>query len=232
MRRARSSGGAAGGLARIARDAHNTVYRRQRADRRDGGDRDQRRPCAGAATGILSSDRTVMISTRLIQLAIATREPTCGDLVMSNKMWGGRFGAEPDAIMADINTSIDVDRKLFRQDIAASRAHAEMLAAAGHHSGAGCADDRSRSRHDPVRDRGRHVRVQARARRHPHERRGAARRTDRPGGRAAAHRALAQRPGRDRLPPVGARRHRRPRREPRRLSARARRAGAGPCRRP
>src|SRR5467141_4181888 len=47
--------------------------------------------------------------------------------VMSNKMWGGRFGAEPDAIMADINTSIDVDRKLFRQDIAASRAHAEML---------------------------------------------------------------------------------------------------------
>src|SRR6266478_1759165 len=47
--------------------------------------------------------------------------------VMSNKMWGGRFGDGPDAIMADINTSIDVDRKLFRQDIAASRAHAEML---------------------------------------------------------------------------------------------------------
>ena len=47
--------------------------------------------------------------------------------VMSNKMWGGRFGGKPDAIMAEINTSIDVDRKLFRQDIAASRAHAEML---------------------------------------------------------------------------------------------------------
>jgi argininosuccinate lyase len=46
---------------------------------------------------------------------------------MSNKMWGGRFSAEPDAVMAEINTSIDVDRKLFRQDIAASRAHAEML---------------------------------------------------------------------------------------------------------
>jgi argininosuccinate lyase len=46
---------------------------------------------------------------------------------MSNTMWGGRFGAAPDAIMADINTSIDVDRKLFRQDIAASRAHADML---------------------------------------------------------------------------------------------------------
>jgi argininosuccinate lyase len=50
---------------------------------------------------------------------------------MSNKMWGGRFAAEPDAIMADINTSIDVDRKLYRQDIAASRAHAEMLAQQG-----------------------------------------------------------------------------------------------------
>jgi argininosuccinate lyase len=47
--------------------------------------------------------------------------------VMSNKMWGGRFSAAPDAIMADINTSIDVDRKLFRQDILASRAHADML---------------------------------------------------------------------------------------------------------
>jgi argininosuccinate lyase len=47
--------------------------------------------------------------------------------VMSNKMWGGRFSTGPNAIMADINTSIDVDRKLFRQDIAASRAHAEML---------------------------------------------------------------------------------------------------------
>jgi argininosuccinate lyase len=47
--------------------------------------------------------------------------------VVSNKMWGGRFSGGPDAIMADINTSIDVDRKLFRQDIAASRAHAEML---------------------------------------------------------------------------------------------------------
>ena len=47
---------------------------------------------------------------------------------MSNKMWGGRFSAGPDAVMAEINASIDVDRKLFRQDIAASKAHADMLA--------------------------------------------------------------------------------------------------------
>jgi argininosuccinate lyase len=50
---------------------------------------------------------------------------------MSNKMWGGRFGSGPGAIMAEINASIDVDKKLFRQDIAASRAHAEMLAKQG-----------------------------------------------------------------------------------------------------
>jgi argininosuccinate lyase len=50
---------------------------------------------------------------------------------MSNKMWGGRFGASPDAVMADINVSIDIDRKLYRQDIAASKAHAEMLAKRG-----------------------------------------------------------------------------------------------------
>ena len=52
-------------------------------------------------------------------------------------------------------------------------------------------------------------------------------RADRPGGRAAAHRALAQRPGRDRLPALGARRHRRTRRPARRAAAGARREGAG-----
>ncbi|RTL53538.1 MAG: argininosuccinate lyase [Bradyrhizobiaceae bacterium] len=50
---------------------------------------------------------------------------------MSNKMWGGRFGASPDAIMEEINVSIDVDQHLYAQDIAASKAHASMLAAQG-----------------------------------------------------------------------------------------------------
>src|ERR1700704_4693453 len=50
---------------------------------------------------------------------------------MSNKMWGGRFTERPDAIMEEINVSIDVDRHLFAQDIAASRAHAAMLSARG-----------------------------------------------------------------------------------------------------
>ena len=46
-------------------------------------------------------------------------------------MWGGRFEAGPDAIMEEINVSIDVDRHLYAQDIAASKAHAAMLAAQG-----------------------------------------------------------------------------------------------------
>jgi argininosuccinate lyase len=50
---------------------------------------------------------------------------------MSNKMWGGRFGSGPDPIMADINASIHFDRHLYRQDIAASKAHAAMLAKKG-----------------------------------------------------------------------------------------------------
>ena len=46
-------------------------------------------------------------------------------------MWGGRFADGPDAIMEEINASIDVDRHLYAQDIAASKAHAAMLAAQG-----------------------------------------------------------------------------------------------------
>ena len=50
---------------------------------------------------------------------------------MSNKIWGGRFGSGPDPIMEDINASIHFDRHLYRQDIAASKAHAAMLAKKG-----------------------------------------------------------------------------------------------------
>ena len=46
-------------------------------------------------------------------------------------MWGGRFKDGPDAIMEEINVSIDVDRHLYAQDITASKAHAAMLATQG-----------------------------------------------------------------------------------------------------
>ena len=56
---------------------------------------------------------------------------TPGPVVMSNQMWGGRFASAPDAIMQEINASIEVDRALYAQDINASKAHARMLARQG-----------------------------------------------------------------------------------------------------
>ncbi len=50
---------------------------------------------------------------------------------MTNKMWGGRFATGPDAIMEEINASIEFDRHLFREDIRASKSHAAMLAKQG-----------------------------------------------------------------------------------------------------
>ena len=46
-------------------------------------------------------------------------------------MWGGRFAEGPGAIMREINASIPFDKALWRQDIAASKAHAAMLGACG-----------------------------------------------------------------------------------------------------
>lgn len=53
------------------------------------------------------------------------------DKKTSNAMWGGRFASGPDAIMEAINASIDFDKRMARQDIQGSRAHAAMLAAQG-----------------------------------------------------------------------------------------------------
>ena len=47
----------------------------------------------------------------------------------SNSMWGGRFAEGPSAIMREINASIPFDKALWRQDIAASKAHVAMLGA-------------------------------------------------------------------------------------------------------
>ncbi|NWG45757.1 MAG: argininosuccinate lyase [Alphaproteobacteria bacterium] len=46
-------------------------------------------------------------------------------------MWGGRFATGPDAVMREINASIGVDKRLWREDIAGSKAHARMLGAVG-----------------------------------------------------------------------------------------------------
>ncbi len=45
----------------------------------------------------------------------------------ANVMWGGRFEGGPAESMERINASIDFDRRLYAQDIAASNAHCQML---------------------------------------------------------------------------------------------------------
>lgn len=49
----------------------------------------------------------------------------------ANKMWGGRFETKPSVIMQEINESISFDKKLYKQDIKGSKAHAKMLCQIG-----------------------------------------------------------------------------------------------------
>ncbi len=46
-------------------------------------------------------------------------------------MWGGRFAEGPASVMREINASIPFDKRLWRQDIAGSKAHVAMLGAQG-----------------------------------------------------------------------------------------------------
>jgi argininosuccinate lyase len=48
-----------------------------------------------------------------------------------HSLWGGRYAEGPGAIMREINASIGFDRKMWRQDIFGSLAHAKMLAHVG-----------------------------------------------------------------------------------------------------
>ena len=45
----------------------------------------------------------------------------------NSSIWGGRFESGPTEIMEQINSSIDFDQRLYKQDIAASKAHSAML---------------------------------------------------------------------------------------------------------
>ena len=49
------------------------------------------------------------------------------DKKSTSPIWGGRFDDSPSEIMEQINASIDFDRRMYAQDITASKAHAAML---------------------------------------------------------------------------------------------------------
>ena len=46
-------------------------------------------------------------------------------------LWHGRFGGDPAEALRALNDSLPFDRRMFREDIAGSRAHASMLASVG-----------------------------------------------------------------------------------------------------
>ena len=48
-----------------------------------------------------------------------------------SKLWGGRFSGDTNELVDAFNASIDFDRRLYREDIAGSIAHARMLAQQG-----------------------------------------------------------------------------------------------------
>ncbi len=112
-------------------------------------------------------------------------------------MWGGRFTERPDAIMEEINVSIDVDRHLYAQDIAASKAHAAMLSAQGIIT-ASDAKNIGKGLDTILSEIGNGSFEFKPADRPDRSRRG-----------TAAYRAVAQRPGGDRFPLVCTRHHRR-----------------------
>ena len=47
------------------------------------------------------------------------------------KLWGGRFTKETDDLVFNFNESLSFDRKLYKQDITGSIAHAKMLGKQG-----------------------------------------------------------------------------------------------------
>lgn len=50
---------------------------------------------------------------------------------MSEKLWGGRFSKTTDEMINEFQASIGFDRRMYREDIAGSLAHAEMLMRVG-----------------------------------------------------------------------------------------------------
>jgi argininosuccinate lyase len=75
--------------------------------------------------------RAKAASTRAAATKKPSRKAAAKSATAANALWGGRFAAGPDALMAKINASIDFDKRLYGQDIRASLAHAAMLAEQG-----------------------------------------------------------------------------------------------------
>ena len=62
------------------------------------------------------------------------------DIETETKLWGGRFTESTDAFVEAFTASVTFDRRMYREDIAGSRAHARMLTRVGVLNQADCDD--------------------------------------------------------------------------------------------
>jgi argininosuccinate lyase len=60
------------------------------------------------------------------------------DNEQTNTAWGGRFSEQTDAFVEAFTASVEFDQRMYRQDIAGSKAHARMLQKTGVLSAADC----------------------------------------------------------------------------------------------
>ena len=119
--------------------------------------------------------------------------------------WSGRFAEPVSPLVKRYTASVDFDRRLAAVDIKGSLAHARMLAATGVLSAADLAAIERGLGHDKGRSRARGIRLVERPRGRPLQHRKTVDGAHRRRRQEAAHRALAQRPGRHGLEAVAAR---------------------------
>ena len=60
------------------------------------------------------------------------------DNKQTNPAWGGRFSEQTDAFVEAFTASVEFDQRMYKQDIAGSKAHARMLQKTGVLSGSDC----------------------------------------------------------------------------------------------
>jgi len=98
----------------------------QRTSRRE--KREQRRV---ADDRVKQSAGTLRSASAATAAAAATANGTDETAPRAEKAWSGRLGAKTARRVEEYTTSIDVDRRLYPEDVAGSQAHARMLRAIG-----------------------------------------------------------------------------------------------------
>ncbi len=66
----------------------------------------------------------LLIKRAKVQIMSDKKEPS---KTTTNSAWGGRFSEQTDAFVEAFTASVQFDQRMYRQDIAGSRAHAKML---------------------------------------------------------------------------------------------------------